>query len=105
MKVLGTAVLAMEIIVMVLAVPIAATNGSLPDTRTAIIGAVAIMLVLIVAIGALRRGPRGIWLGWGAQVLVLACGFVVPMMFIVGGIFAALWFVALRLGRRVESAQ
>jgi len=105
MKVLGTAVLAMEIIVMVLAVPIAATNGSLPDTRTAIIGAGAIMLVLIVAIGALRRGPRGIWLGWGAQVLVLACGFVVPMMFIVGGIFAALWFVALRLGRRVESAQ
>jgi len=105
MKVLGTAVLAMEIIVMVLAVPIAATNGSLPDTRTAIIGAVAIMLVLIVAIGALRRGPRGIWLGWGAQVLVLACGFVVPMMFIVGGIFAVLWFVALRLGRRVESAQ
>ena len=60
MKVLGTAVLAMEIIVMVLAVPIAATNGSLPDTRTAIIGAGAIMLVLIVAIGALRRGPRGI---------------------------------------------
>ncbi|MBU6278188.1 MAG: DUF4233 domain-containing protein [Actinomycetales bacterium] len=105
MKVLGTAVLAMEIIVMVLAVPIAATNGSLPDTRTAIIGAVAIMLVLIVAIGALRRGPRGIWLGWAAQVLVLACGFVVPMMFIVGGIFAVLWFVALRLGRRVESAQ
>ena len=103
MKTLGTAVLAMEIIVMLLAVPIASTKGSLPDARTAIIGALAIMLVLIIAIGALRRGPKGIWIGWAAQVLVLACGFVVPMMFIVGGIFAVLWFVALRLGRRVEA--
>lgn len=104
MKTLGTAVLAMEIIVMVLAVPIAATNGALPDARVAIIGAVAIMAVLVVAIAALRRGPRGTWVGWAAQVLILGCGFVVPMMFVVGGIFAVLWFVALRLGRRVESA-
>ena len=105
MKTLGTAVLAMEIIVMLLAAPIAATNGSLPDARTAILGAGAIMLVLIIAIAALRRGPRGVWVGWAAQVLVLACGVVVPLMFIVGGIFAALWFTALRLGKRVESAQ
>lgn len=105
MKTLGTAVLAMEIIVMLLAAPIAATNGALPDARAAIIGAGVVMVVLLLAIGALRRGPRGVWVGWVAQAFVLACGFVVPMMFVVGGIFVALWFVALRLGRRVESAQ
>lgn len=105
MKTLGTAVLAMEMVVLVLAAPLAATNGALAEPSTAILGAVAVIAVLAVAIGALRRGRQGVWLGWFAQVLVVACGFVVPMMFIVGGIFAVLWLVALRVGGRVDSGR
>ena len=33
---------------------------------------------------------------------MLGFGLVVPMMFVVGGIFVVLWFVALRLGGRID---
>ena len=33
---------------------------------------------------------------------MLAVGFFVPMMFVVGGIFVVLWIVALRLGGRID---
>ena len=33
---------------------------------------------------------------------MLAVGFFVPMMFVVGGIFVVLWVVALRLGGRID---
>ena len=39
------------------------------------------------------------------QVLLVACGFVLPAMFIVGGIFAALWVLALVLAARVDRVQ
>jgi len=33
---------------------------------------------------------------------VIACGFAVPLMFLVGGIFVVLWIVSLRLGGRID---
>ena len=36
--------------------------------------------------------------GGALQVLAILCGFVVPVMFVVGVIFAVLWIVAVRLG-------
>jgi hypothetical protein len=33
---------------------------------------------------------------------VVALGFLVPLMFIVGGIFAVLWYFAVRNGSRVD---
>ena len=39
------------------------------------------------------------------QVLLVAAGFVVPVMFFLGAVFAGLWFLALYLGRRVERLQ
>ncbi|MBN9327818.1 MAG: DUF4233 domain-containing protein, partial [Cellulomonas sp.] len=38
-----------------------------------------------------------------AQLPVLACGFVVPMMFGVGGLFAVLWVLFLWLGVRIDA--
>ncbi len=58
-------------------------------------------LVLIVLSGFVSR-PGGYALGWVAQVLVLAGGFVVPMMFVMGAVFVVLWVVALRLGGRID---
>jgi hypothetical protein len=37
------------------------------------------------------------------QVAVVSIGFLVPLMFVVGGIFAVLWFIAVRTGRRVDA--
>jgi len=58
-------------------------------------------VVLIVLSGLVGR-PGGYALGWVAQVAVLAGGFVVPMMFAIGGLFVVLWIVALRLGGRID---
>jgi uncharacterized protein DUF4233 len=58
-------------------------------------------VVLVLLSGFVSR-PGGYAAGWVAQVLVLAGGFVVPMMFVVGGVFVVLWVVALRLGGRID---
>jgi len=57
-----------------------------------------------VVAGLLRR-PWGYALGSALQVPVVAAGFVVPAMFLLGAVFAGLWFFALYLGRRVEHLQ
>lgn len=57
-------------------------------------------LVCILASGALR-GPRGLWVGWGVQALVLATGIVVHSMLFMGAIFVGLWVAALRIGALV----
>ena len=41
-------------------------------------------------------------MGWLIQVAAIALGFVVPMMFVLGGIFALLWGTAYFLGRKIE---
>ena len=55
----------------------------------------------VLAAGTLRR-PVGYWLGWGVQVVSLALGFVVAMMFVLGVVFAALWAGAYFLGARID---
>ena len=58
-------------------------------------------LSLVLAAGVLGR-PGGYVVGSVLQVAVLAAGVVVPMMWVVGGIFVLLWVVALRLGGRID---
>ncbi|GIG21813.1 hypothetical protein Cch01nite_25370 [Cellulomonas chitinilytica] len=58
-------------------------------------------LLLIVLSGFVSR-PGGYVAGSVAQVLVLAGGLVVPMMYVVGVVFVVLWVVALRLGGRID---
>ncbi|MFA7322875.1 MAG: DUF4233 domain-containing protein [Candidatus Nanopelagicales bacterium] len=102
MKVLCSAVLSLEAIVVLLAIPIATTNGSVANTALAVWLGFGIALLLLLTVGTLRR-PWGITLGWILQVVVLAIGFYVPAMFIVGGIFAVLWFVAIQQGLRIDA--
>lgn len=70
-----------------------------PTVVLAVAGALALALVL--AAGLLRT-PGGYVAGSVLQVAVLATGIVVPLMFVVGGIFVVLWVVALRLGGRID---
>ncbi len=61
----------------------------------------ALALALVLAAGLLR-GPGGYVVGSALQVAVVAGGLLVPLMFVVGGIFAVLWVVSLRLGARID---
>lgn len=72
----------------------------LPGVSVWVVGG-ALALVLVVLSRAVGT-PGGYVGGSVAQVPVLGLGLVVPMMFVVGGIFVALWIVSLRLGSRID---
>jgi len=44
-------------------------------------------------------------LGWILQVGILAYGFVVTSMFLVGAIFLGLWIAAILVGKKGEAAR
>jgi hypothetical protein len=61
-----------------------------------------VLIGTLVLLSGLVRHPGGYLAGSLAQLAVLACGVVVTTMYAVGGVFAVLWFVALRLGGRID---
>jgi hypothetical protein len=58
--------------------------------------------VLCLLLAGLLRHRWAYAAGSGLQVAVVASGLVVPAMFFLGLVFAALWFLAMHLGRKVE---
>jgi len=93
----------MEAIVIGLAIPVAIAvghaNPRLAGTAGGVIAVAAVLLAGMVG----RRGQRWPYVaGSVLQVVVIAGGFVVPVMFFLGVIFAALWATAIWLGYRVE---
>ena len=98
MRSLLSAVLAMEAVVIALAIPVATVVNGVDAARAGWVGGALAILCLVVV--ALLRYPWAIAMGWFVQVAAIASGFVVTPMFFLGAMFAALWFTALRLGRR-----
>ena len=103
MRGLASGVLGLEAIVLLLVVPVAVVIFEV-DPVVGVTGGVLLIALCLLAIGGLGRG-WGYPLGWVVQVLAIALGFVVPAMFALGGIFALLWFFALRIARQVEAQQ
>jgi hypothetical protein len=97
-------VLSVEAIVIVLAIPVAVAISDV-DASTAIPVGLALAAACIVTAALLRRGPFAYYAGSVLQVIAIGLGFVVPVMFVLGGTFALLWFLTLRLGREVEAAE
>lgn len=64
----------------------------------------ALAVLAVLAAGYVRR-PFGPEIGWGVQVLTILCGVWVPMMFVVGGVFALLYFYCQRAGGRIDREQ
>jgi high-affinity Fe2+/Pb2+ permease len=58
-------------------------------------------LACVLAAGLLRSRV-GFWLGWLIQVVSIGLGFVVPLMFVLGVVFAALWTTAYLMGERID---
>lgn len=55
----------------------------------------------VVLAGMLRR-PWAYTAGWVLQAALLATGFMVPAMFVLGVIFLALWWTALHFGAKAD---
>lgn len=62
------------------------------------------MLLSLLLCGMLNR-PGGVQLGWALQLALIAGGFVVPTMFFLGVVFAALWWASVHFGRKIDEAK
>jgi len=89
-------VLFVEAITLGLTTPVMITLGDV-DTAT------ALWLGLgCVVVAGLLRAEWAYWLGHAIQVAAVALGFVVPLMFVLGPVFALLWSTAYGVGRKIE---
>ena len=101
MRPIAASILVFEAIIVVMAIPVAISLGGVDATAAAIAGG-ALALGCLLTAGLLGR-PGGYAAGWVIQGLLIASGVAVTAMFFLGGLFALLWFVGLRVGRRGEA--
>jgi hypothetical protein len=104
MKRVAAALLTLESIVIMLAIPVAVSVSEI-DATVAIPVGVGVGLATLVAAALCRRGRPGYIAGSVMQVVAISIGFVVPAMFFLGGLFAAMWVVLMRIGPGVDAAQ
>ena len=64
-----------------------------------------LLLVALIVVGRLVRYPWGIALGWALQVVLIATGFLVPLMFVIGAGFAGIWIFCFLKGRQLDRAK
>jgi hypothetical protein len=65
----------------------------------------ALLIVALVITGRLVRYPWGIAIGWVLQGLLIATGFLLPVMFFVAAIFVGLWIFCFVKGRQLDRAK
>lgn len=100
MRTLCASVLAFEALVVALAIVPAVTLTDANGTAIVVGGLLVVVGCLLAA--ALLRTPAGYVLGSVVQVLVVSLGVVLPVMFVLGGLFAVLWASAILVARRAE---
>lgn len=67
-----------------------------------VFGGGAALVVLLLVAGRLAGGPVGVWIGWVLQVALIALGILLPLMYFIGAIFAAIWIYCFVTGRRLD---
>lgn len=101
MRGMCAAMLSLEAIILGLSVPVMIAVEDVRPALALTVGLGLAALCLLTA-GMLRR-PQAYVVGHAIQVGAIASGFLVPAMFVVGAMFALLWFAAFFLGRRIEA--
>ncbi|MDP2773243.1 MAG: DUF4233 domain-containing protein [Nocardioides sp.] len=94
------AVLSLEAITLGLTTPVMISIADVDVTASLVVGLGLAVACLLVA--GLLRAEWAYWLGWVIQAAAIGLGFVIPLMFVLGGIFALLWGTAYFLGRKIE---
>ncbi|WP_307833304.1 DUF4233 domain-containing protein [Pimelobacter simplex] len=94
------AVLSLEAIAVALSTPVMIGISEIRPAVALPLGLGLAVLCVLVA-GMLRRESAYL-LGHVLQAGAVALGFLAPLMFVVGGIFALLWATAYGLGRKIE---
>ncbi|WP_433242189.1 DUF4233 domain-containing protein [Streptosporangium sp. CA-135522] len=100
MRRLCASVLGMEAIVVGLFTPVAINTQNVEPAVAVTVG-IGLAVLCVLVTGMLKR-PFAYVMGSLIQVLAIVAGFLVPTMFFLGAIFAALWITAIFVARRVE---
>lgn len=94
------AILCLEAITLGLTTPVMVTIADVPLSVALAVG-IGLTVACLLLAGLLRSG----WAytaGWGVQAAAVGLGFVIPLMFFLGAVFALLWGTAIFLGRKIE---
>ena len=94
------AILCLEAITLGLTTPVMVSVSDVALGTALGIG-LGLMVVCLLLAGMLRT-EWAYALGWAVQVAAIALGFVIPLMFVLGAIFALLWGTGYFLGRKIE---
>jgi hypothetical protein len=94
------AILSLEGVTLGLTTPVLISVSGV-DAVTALWIGLGLAVACFVLAGMLR-GEWAYGLGWVVQGLAIGLGFVIPLMFVLGSIFALLWGTAYFLGRKIE---
>jgi hypothetical protein len=101
MRGMCAAMLTLEAIILALAIPVMISVEGVDKSLAIAVGSSLAVLCILTA--ALLRKPWAYFLGHAIQLGAIAMGFLVPIMFFIGAMFAALWLGAFFLGRRIEA--
>lgn len=94
------AILCLEAIALGLTTPVLVKVADVA-VGTALVVGLGLAVACLLLAGMLRREWAYV-AGWLVQVAAVGLGFVIPLMFVLGGIFALLWGTADFLGRKIE---
>lgn len=94
------AILSLEAIVLGLTTPVMINLADVPWRTACAVGLGLCVACLLLA--GLLRWEAAYAVGWVVQVAAIGLGLVVPMMFLLGAVFALLWGAAYFLGRKIE---
>ena len=97
---LSATMLALQAVVLGLTTPVMISVAGVP-AGTALAVGLGLAVACVVAAGMLRR-PWAYSLGWLIQVASIVLGVVVPIMFVLGAVFLALWAGAYFVGAKID---
>jgi hypothetical protein len=101
---LSAIVLGLEAVVIALTIVPAIKLSHVAPGVAGLVAGIAAVAALVLAVLARRHLTVTLAGGSLLQVLVIASGAVLPVMYILGGIFALLWVTGIWLGHRVENS-
>jgi uncharacterized membrane protein YciS (DUF1049 family) len=92
--------LALQAVVLGLTTPVLISVADV-SVSTALAVGLGLTVACLVVAGMLRRA-WAFHAGWAIQVAAFALGIVIPMMFLLGAVFTALWAGAYFLGTKID---
>jgi hypothetical protein len=93
------AILSLEAITLGLTTPVMVAVADVGLGTALVVGLGLAVLCLLLA--GMLRSEWAYTAAWVVQVAAIALGFVIPLMFVLGVVFALLWGTADLLGRRI----